>query len=154
VGKTLSETTVTKLDHDLQTETVPVFGYELIREVLIPEILGEETAKILYWAGKNIARKYPIDTISEIIIFFSQAGWGELKVIKETKSELVLELASTIITDRINKMSNVHFQLEAGFLAQQIEMQKKVVTETFEHPRKRSAKVQFTIKWDEKDLRI
>ena len=147
----MSESTVI-LDQDTTSETVPVFGYELLRETLLPEILGEETPKILYWAGKHIARKYPLDSISDIIDFFQQAGWGELQIVKESKSELMAELSSDIITKRIKSKASTNFQLEAGFLAQQIERQKEVVTETFEHPRKRSTKVQFTIKWDKKDL--
>ena len=146
----MSESTVI-LDQDTTSETVPVFGYELLRETLLPEILGEETPKILYWAGKHIARKYPLDSISDIIDFFQQAGWGELQIVKESKSELMAELSSDIITKRIKSKESTNFQLEAGFLAQQIERQKEVVTETFEHPRKRSTKVQFTIKWDKKD---
>lgn len=147
----MSETTVI-LDQETPSETVPVFGYELIREILIPEILGEETSKILYWAGKNIARKYPLDSISDIIVFFKQAGWGNLHVVKESKDELIVELSSDLITNRIKNKKNAAFQLEAGFLAQQFERQKQVVTEAFEHPRKRSSKVQITIKWDIKDL--
>ena len=147
----MSESTVI-LDQDTTSETVPVFGYELLRETLIPDILGEETPKILYWAGKHIARKYPLDSFSDIVDFFQQAGWGYLQIVKESKSELIAELSSDIITKRIKSKASTNFQLEAGFLAQQIERQKEVVTETFEHPRKRSTKVQFTIKWDKKDL--
>lgn len=146
----MNETTVI-LDQDTTSETVSVFGYELLRETLIPEILGQETPKILYWAGKHIARKYPLDSISDTIDFFQQAGWGELQIVKESKNELIAELSSDIITKRIKNKASTNFQLEAGFLAQQIERQKEVMTETFEHPRKRSTKVQFTIKWDEKD---
>ena len=147
----MSESTII-LDQDTTSETVPVFGYELLRDTLIPDILGEETPKILYWAGKHIARKYPLDSISDIVDFFQQAGWGELQIVKESKSELIAELSSDIITKRIKSKVNTNFQLEAGFLAQQFERQKEVVTETFEHPRKRSTKVLFTIKWDKKDF--
>ncbi|EOR25431.1 hypothetical protein A499_05335 [Niallia nealsonii AAU1] len=29
--------------------TVPAYGYELIREILIPELLGRDTPDLLYW---------------------------------------------------------------------------------------------------------
>lgn len=151
VGNTMSEMTGI-LEQEALSDTVPIFGYELIREILIPDILGEETPKILYWAGKSLARKYPLDSISDIIAFFKQAGWGDLAVIKEDKNEQILELWSDIIAKRIKANKNTTFQLEAGFLAQQYERQKQQITEAFEHPRKRSAKVQFTIKWDMKDF--
>lgn len=137
--------------NDIREETISIFGYELIREVLLPEILGDDTPEILYWAGKKIARIYPLDNISEIIVFFKDAGWGNLTIINETKNELELELSSTIITKRMQDQTKPSFQLEAGFLAEQIETQRNVVTEAYEHSKKRAAKVCFIVKWDQKD---
>lgn len=135
----------------METVTVPAFGYELIREILLPEILGSESAEILYWAGKRLARKFPLQDFLEITDFFDKSGWGQLMILNEKKSELELELSSLLITQRLQSKGTYHFQLEAGFIAQQIENQKEVISETFEHPRKRGGKVQFTVKWDKKD---
>lgn len=142
--------TETIKEQDIQG--VPAFGYELIREILIPDILGRETTTILYWAGKGLARKYPLQSISEIMNFFTDAGWGTLRLKAEKKDELEFELTSELIKQRFKNQPNCSFQLEAGFLAQQIEMQKEVVTESYEHPKKRSQTVLFTVKWDKKDL--
>lgn len=132
--------------------SVPVFGYELIREILLPSILGKETAAILYWAGKDLARKYPLQTLEEIIDFFAKAGWGSLSSKSEGKNELLLELTSPIIIERFHKKNeSTTFGLEAGFLAQQTEQIKNVIAECYEHPKKRSGKVVFTVKWDNKD---
>jgi predicted hydrocarbon binding protein len=131
--------------------TVTVFGYELLREVLLPEILGKDTPEILYWAGKRIARKYPLKTFDEIVDFFSNASWGDLSLKNETKDELEFELISPLLVSRVKSKAEHFFQLEAGFLAEQIELQKEVVAETFEHPAKKSNKVRFTVKWDKKD---
>lgn len=131
---------------------IPIFGYELIREILLPSILGKETATILYWAGKDLARKFPLQSMDEIIGFFAQAGWGTLVVKVEGKNELEVELSSPVITDRLHKKDgSTTFKLEAGFLAQQIETHKGVIAECYEHPKKRANKVLFTIKWDTKD---
>lgn len=130
--------------------TVPAFGYELIREILLPSILGKETSTILYWAGKDMARKFPLQTMDEIIDFFEKAGWGYL-TIQESKNELQAELTSELITERLQKKDITTFQLEAGFLAQQVEAQKNVVAECYEHPKRRAKKVVFTVKWDKKD---
>jgi predicted hydrocarbon binding protein len=135
----------------METVTVPAFGYELIREILLPEILGSESAEILYWAGKRLARKFPLQDFLEITDFFDKSGWGQLMILNEKKNELELELSSLLITQRLQSKGTYHFQLEAGFIAQQIENQKEVISETFEHPRKRGGKVQFTVKWDKKD---
>lgn len=132
--------------------SVPVFGYELIREVLLPSILGKDTASILYWAGKDIARKFPLQNKDEVIDFFTKAGWGLLTIKDENKKEINIELSSPLISERLKQRIDCTFQLEAGFLAQQFENQKKVIAEAYEHPKKKSGKVLFTIKWDKKDL--
>ncbi|MDZ5470755.1 YslB family protein (plasmid) [Bacillus sp. 31A1R] len=133
------------------TATVSAFGYELIRDVLIPDILGKDTSSILYWAGKSLARKYPLESHDQIIDFFQKAGWGTLIFENELKNELECELTGEYITRRLKENQEAHFQLEAGFLAQQIEMQRNVISEAYEHPKKRSKKVTFTVKWDNKD---
>ena len=133
------------------TSGIPVFGYELIREELLPNILGKDASHILYWAGKDLARKYPLKNIDEIFDFFVKAGWGHLSIKREGKQMLEFELTSPIVTERIKKREQSTFQIEAGFLAQQVEQQKKVVAEAYEHPKKRAGKVIFTVKWDNRD---
>ncbi len=149
----MSKNTAEVINQEAEADyvTVPAFGYELMREILLPEILGSDSPEILYWAGKQLARKFPLQDFAEIANFFDKAGWGELKVRNEKKNELELELSSTLITNRLQTKGNWHFQLEAGFLAQQMEIQKEVISEAFEHPKKRGGKVQFTVKWDKKD---
>ena len=92
-----------------------------------------------------------MESLSDVTDFFNKAGWGDLSFLSEKKNELQLTLSSPLITKRIQSNGSTHFQLEAGFIAQQIEIQKEVISETFEHPRKRGGKVQFTVKWDKKD---
>ncbi len=127
------------------------FGYELIRNDLLNDLLGKEQNDILYWAGKMIARKYPLATFEEIIEFFDQAGWGTLTVEEEKKQEVHLILSSELITYRNQQKKNVSYQLEAGFLAMQIQQQIDVIAETYEEQSKRADKVKFQVKWDLKD---
>src|SRR3954464_14569715 len=134
-----------------EPRTISIFGYELIREILLPEILGKDTPEILYWAGKRLARKFPLENYNQVVEFFNSASWGQLEMIKETKNEIEIELSSPLIVSRVKSKAEHFFQLEAGFLAQQMELQKGVITEAFEHPVKKSNKVQFTVKWDIKD---
>ncbi|MCL6572671.1 MAG: YslB family protein [Bacillus sp. (in: Bacteria)] len=137
--------------NDDEPRSISLFGYELIREVLLPEILGKDTPEILYWAGKRLARKFPLPDYDKIVEFFANASWGELEIKKEKKDEIEWELMSPLIVSRVKSKAEYFFQLEAGFLAQQIEQQKGSSTETFEHPVKKSNKVLFTVKW-EKDV--
>jgi len=147
----LSELPVSEKYSPSQRSSVSLFGYELIRDDLISELLGKDEAEILYWAGKKLARKYPLYTIEEIIAFFQEADWGLLSIKEEKRKELCLSLTGELVFNRLKKDKHTTFQLEAGFLAQQIEWQKKVVAEAFEHPNKRSNIIQFTIKWDSHD---
>ncbi|MGG3923674.1 DUF2507 domain-containing protein, partial [Geobacillus thermodenitrificans] len=36
------------------------FGTELLRHSLLPELFGKDSAGLLYWAGKQLARRYPL----------------------------------------------------------------------------------------------
>jgi len=128
--------------------TVPAFGYELIREELLQDLLGKNTSQLLYWAGKNLARKYPLETTEEITSFFTQAGWGELHLVSSKKAEMEWHLTGELISRRFVHKDEPSFQLEAGFLAQQIEQQQNKVTETYEQQKKRAQTVIFTVKWD------
>jgi predicted hydrocarbon binding protein len=131
---------------------VPSFGYELLREVLLPDLLGKDTPQLLYWAGKNLARKYPLDTIEMIVDFFTKAGWGHLTLDKDKKDELEFHLTGDLISNRLSSKEPSTFQLEAGFLAQQIQLQKGRLSEAHEQQKNRALKVIFTVKTDKKDI--
>lgn len=136
-----------------QLLTIPMnaFAYELIREELLPDIIGKELDRILYWAGKNLARKYTLETFDDIIVFFQQAGWGNLSIVEQNRREMQLQLTSPLITERYKNKQSTTYQLEAGFLAQQTQQQRQVIAETYENQKKRAEKVLFTVKWDSKD---
>jgi predicted hydrocarbon binding protein len=132
-------------------QKIPVFGYELIREILLNDILGKESPQILYWAGKQLARKFPLNGKDELIAFFHNACWGNLQFVKESNHEIELTLTGEIIDRRFNLNDDCHFQLEAGFLAEQFTLQKKLTAETLEETKRRAKKAIFTVKWDTKD---
>lgn len=135
----------------LENLQVHAFSYELLRDVLLPDLLGKEHSSILYWAGKRLAHQYPLASSEEIITFFLHAGWGELTKVKESKNEIIFELQSDLITKRLEKSEELSFQLEAGFLAEQFAEMTQFVTETYEEIKRRHKKVLFTVKWDAKD---
>ncbi|PLR98074.1 YslB family protein [Bacillus sp. T33-2] len=147
----MSELSSSEKYAEIEPLSVSVFGYELIREVLLPDLLGKDAREIMYWAGKRLARKFPLGSREEIIEFFKQADWGLLTIKEETRKELVLELRSDLISERLKNKADTTFQLEAGFIAQQIETQKNVLAEAFEHPNRRAGRIQFTVKWDKSD---
>ncbi|MCA0986270.1 YslB family protein [Guptibacillus algicola] len=129
--------------------TTTAFGYELFREVLLPELLGNEQPNILYWTGKEIARKFPLSTREEIEQFFKDAGWGALTIAQEKKNEISYLIQSPLIEERKKTSRDDCYQLEAGFLAEQFQYMLQCITEAYETSKKND--VQITIKWDPKD---
>lgn len=128
--------------------TVPSFGYEIIRDYLLPSILGKHEKDVLYWAGKDLARKFPCTDIQLIISFFQDAGWGVLTLEKEEKDGYVFHLTNDADLLKIEERS---FRLEAGFIAQQIQALQGCLTECFDEKREKQQQVIFTLKWDQKE---
>lgn len=133
-------------------EEMPTFGYELLRSVLIPELLGEDIGAILYWSGRKLARKYPFNTLEDVIVFYEKAGWGHLEEVESSRGKIRFELSSDLITARLIDDQNATFTLESGFLAEQLQNIKGFNTESYtEIKHGRNKKVSFLIKWDTKD---
>lgn len=126
-------------------QQIPLFGYELLKDDVLPELLGKEHNTILYWAGKSLARKHSLSSIEAIIAFFTKAGWGELMLIEEKSGEALFELSSPLFEHK-KKPST---PLESGFLAQQIQHIKGFITETNEIAKTgKIKKMVYQVKWD------
>ena len=130
------------------TKTVSVpnghFGYDLIRNHVLSDILGSHEAEILYWAGKSLARKFPLGSLDEAPAFFKNAGFGNLSLEKASKHEAVYSLSPLTL-------DGYCFKLEAGFLAEQKQKIDGFVTEAYEEPHPKKKMVRITLKWDIKD---
>ncbi|OIJ13907.1 hypothetical protein BKP37_09485 [Anaerobacillus alkalilacustris] len=127
---------------------IPLFGYELLREEVLPDLLGKDHNVILYWAGKSLARKYPLSSIDELIAFFDKAGWGNLVLVKEKKTEAIFELTSHLFDQK----KSFSAPLEAGFIAEQIQYMQGFITEANEISKiGKLKKVVFHVKWDLED---
>ncbi len=130
---------------------IPIFGYELIREILLNDILGKDSPHVLYWAGKQLARKFPLHNIDEIINFFSIACWGDLTLVKQSKDEIEMTLTGIMVERRFDLNTACHFQLETGFLAEQISLQRKFTAEGAEETKRRARRATIFVKLDLKD---
>ncbi|AWE08254.1 DUF2507 domain-containing protein [Lysinibacillus sp. 2017] len=130
-------------------KTIPSFGYEIIRDHLLHSILGKHEEDVLYWAGKELARKFPLFSMDEVASFFVEAGWGQLVLEKEAKDE-----THYILTTEEENSLNIEqrcFRLEAGFLAEQKQKQLGFLTECYEEKNEKKNLVKFTLKWDLKE---
>ena len=131
------------------TKTISRFGYELIRENVLSSILGKHEDDILYWAGKELARKYPCSDIQLIITFFEDASWGYLSLEKEQKDKYIFKLSDK---NNVLNMKERSFRLEAGFIAEQIQKMKGYLTECYDEKKIKQQLVTFEVKWDEKEI--
>lgn len=131
-----------------EEKTVPAFGYEIIRDYLMPTILGKHESDILYWAGKDLARKFPCSDTQLIISFFKDAGWGTLSLKKELKDGVILHITGDA---ELMNIENRSFRLEAGFVAEQIQSIKGCLTECFDEKNEKQQCVILNVKWDPKE---
>lgn len=115
--------------------TRPFWGQELLRDVLLNDLLGNDTHSIMYCAGKKIARKYPLKDALDIVLFFKQAGLGDLTIESENKYEIKWTLSGDIVAKRIEANPDADFMFEAGFLAQIAQQQFKVISEAEMNPK-------------------
>ncbi|QPC47159.1 YslB family protein [Mangrovibacillus cuniculi] len=134
---------------EVTSHQVSTFGVELLRDVLLPEILGKHSEEVMYWSGKHLARKFPVADEAELVSFFHEATWGYLTKQSESRTGVVFECSGEYIEKRLSLKETPSFSLEAGFLALQVEQQVKRRTESTYTIEKRKKKVTFTLKWEE-----
>ncbi|WP_317942988.1 YslB family protein [Carnobacterium maltaromaticum] len=138
------------IDLENLTGSISMFGYELIRDSLIPNLLGKETNEILYWAGKELARQYPVANYSDLVLFYKKACFGDLVLIKEKKHQKLFTLTGPTVTKRMEQ-HNPNFSLEAGFLAEQMQMLQELYAEALSEINLRTKTVTITLQWDAKE---
>ncbi|GHP12636.1 hypothetical protein YK48G_00610 [Lentilactobacillus fungorum] len=95
-----------------------LLGQALIRDDLLPSILGNDSHEISYWAGKRLSRTHRLATYEDIETFFRQFKLGDLTLLKQTASQISWQLDGEIVSERLHLFSDPDFFLEAGFIAQ------------------------------------
>ncbi|WP_261806682.1 YslB family protein [Lapidilactobacillus luobeiensis] len=123
----------------------------LDRDILLPLLLGDDTADLSYWLGKALARKLPLADWDDLVAFFKTANWGDLTLINQKKDAVELRLQGDAITSRLALPAVVDFSLEAGFLAQSWEQQIGFLTEASFDVGKRQQRVSLHLRTDLKD---
>ncbi|MBQ0141094.1 MAG: YslB family protein [Kurthia sp.] len=134
--------------NSMEMKHVTAFGYELIRDHILSAIVGKNEEDILYWCGKEIARKFPLLELEEVTAFFEEASWGTLELTKTSKAEAIYTLTGD---PDIIKFDQRCFRLESGFLAEQNQKYNGYLTECYEIVDTKKNVVQFQVKWDLKD---
>lgn len=120
-------------------------GYELLRYVGLPELLGHEKDTLLYFIGRNLARNIEIESLDDLTYLFKKFKWGKLELIKDKRTSLTFHLMADEVAQRIMAPIKIDFRLESGFIAEAIEMITHRTCECSESVNERLYRVQFKI---------
>ena len=130
--------------------SVSFFALTAMRDLMLPNMLGEEQHNILYWAGRDLAAKLPVDETA-IPQLFTQVGFGALTPLKQKRQERQYLLAGDVVATRIRTYEDPDFQLEAGFLAQALQQVLGFAVEGCSAIQRREQNVVLTVVMDNQD---
>ncbi|WP_255298517.1 DUF2507 domain-containing protein [Brevibacillus dissolubilis] len=106
----------------MEQMNMPYTGYYFLRETLSTTMLGESEAPILYWMGKDIGGKIPIDSPEDLILPFMRLGLGKLEVADQSKQEIAFTLDHSLFAqlpqDRLPKMLSLETGIITGAISQ------------------------------------
>lgn len=120
-------------------------GYDILRYVSLPKLLGKESHTIMYFMGKSLAETLEINSMSDIIAFFKQFGWGTLELVKEKKKSFTFHLLDDAIVQKLRSPLEIDFRYEAGFLAEACAQVFDIECECTEKIHEKVYQVEFTI---------
>jgi len=120
-------------------------GQDVLRYISLPGILGTEAETLLYFMGKDLSRTLKPETLHDIYYIFEKLGWGRLDYVKEKRKMFVFSLMSDAVVRRLKAPVDAEFRLEAGFLAESLQMVKKQPCECTEEINNKIHQVVFTV---------
>lgn len=120
-------------------------GYDILRYISLPDLLGDESHTLLYFMGKNLARTLELESLDEIFYTFDKLGWGQLDLVKERKKSFTFHLMSDAIVYRLNAPFKTEFRLEAGFLAEAFQLIHRTECECVEKINRRIHQVELKV---------
>lgn len=97
--------------------SMPYLGYHFLRETLTHSLLGDSESPILYWLGKELGRKIPIQSANGIILPFMRLGLGQLDVIETSEQSTTYQLSHTIFSYQSPERLSRTLSLESGIIA-------------------------------------
>lgn len=124
-------------------------GHDVLRYISLPNILGEQANTLLYFAGRNLARKLEIKSLQDICYAFEKLGWGNLELVKEKKHSFNFHLMADAVVHRLQAPFHTEFHLEAGFLAEAWQIKQGKECECIEKINRRIHQVQFKVFYTE-----
>lgn len=126
-------------------------GVALLRDLVLPDLLNKNTGTILYWAGKELARRLPLADTSAVQDFFVLVSLGNLALIRQKGNQYTYELSGSAVNERLKLTETPDFQFETGFIAQQVEQQLGIIAEGIHEFIPKQKKAVITVQTDPKD---
>ncbi len=120
-------------------------GYDILRYIGLPELFGEEKDTLLYFLGRNLARKFEFSSLEDLSLFFEKMGLGSLDLAKDKKKVKTFYLLSDAIVTKLNSNIETDFRLEAGIIAEVIQQLEGVDCECLESVHHRLKQIEFTV---------
>lgn len=124
-------------------------GYNLLRYISLPDLFGNESPTILYFMGKELARNLDISYENELHQAFEKLGWGQLVLVKDKKKYITFTLTNDAVFHRLEVVFNVDFRLEAGFIAESIQLINGTECECVETINQKKHNVEFKVYYTE-----
>lgn len=134
--------------HDENQTTDQLNSLGLLRDYLLPNLLKEDEEDILYWAGKELARSFTIETIDELAERMRSLFAGTLEETKKTKHTVTYSFSGPFVHHRLTSKTAPHFSLEAGFLAEAYQRLTGNYTESTYDIQNKQSQVTFLLQSD------
>lgn len=96
---------------------MPYLGYHLLRETLTNTLLGDSESPILYWLGKDIGEKIPIQSAAGIVLPFMRLGLGQLDLMEESELRIHYKISHAIFHYMTDQRLSRALSLECGIIA-------------------------------------
>lgn len=120
-------------------------GYDILRYIGLPELFGEEKETLLYFLGRNLARKFEFSSLEDLSLFFEKMGLGTLDLVKDKKKIKTFYLLSDAIVTKLKSNIETDFRLEAGIIAEVFQQLEGVDSECLESVNRRLKQIEFTV---------
>ncbi|WDF83401.1 DUF2507 domain-containing protein [Lacticaseibacillus pabuli] len=127
--------------------TTTYFGQMILRDELLPSLLGPRLDRIMYFAGRDMGAHFPAKD-DEIAGTFTDLGLGNLATSKMKVRERTYTLDGPIVVERLSKHPDADFQFEAGLLAQMVQQALGMSAEAHSVVEGRGKRVAITVAID------
>lgn len=101
----------------MEQMNMPYLGYHFLRETLTSSLLGESESPILFWMGRDIGKRIPIESPSGLVLPFIRLGLGKLELAEEGNERCRFVLTHSVYSFLSIERLKRTLSLECGIIA-------------------------------------